>query len=118
MSFFAFPRAPEGTVAEDTKSILQALRQIGAVLNRTLSGKLNAITELTLTANAATTVLTDARLTSGSYISFDPMTANASTEKAAGTIYVLEANRRSGAFTVTHANNAQTDRKFKILIIG
>lgn len=118
MSVFTYPRAPEGAVSEDAKSILQALRQAAAVVNRVLTGKLNALGEVTLTANAATTVITDARLTTGSYIDFDPVTANAAAEKAAGTIYVLTANRRNGSCTVTHANNAQADRAFKFLVIG
>jgi len=93
-------------------------RSLDEQLRRINQGKINAITTVTLTANAATTVLTDARLAVGGFVEFDPLTANAATEKAAGTIYVLEANRVKGAYTITHANNAQTDRKFRVLLIG
>jgi hypothetical protein len=82
------------------------------------NGKLDCVTEVTLTANAATTVLTHILLAPESWIDFDPTTANAAAEKAAGTMYVLEANRSTGSFTITHANNAQEDRTFKVLIIG
>lgn len=118
MTVFTFPRAPEGTVSEDPKSILQAIRKVAEVVNRSLGGKLNAQVEVTLTANAASTTLTDARLTAGSFLDFDPLTANAATEKAAGTIYVTSANRRNGSCVITHANNAQADRAFKVLIVG
>lgn len=118
MSVFSFPKAPEGAVGEDPKSMLQALRRVAGVLNSALTGKLNALGEVTLVAGGATTTLTDARLTIGSFIKFDPMTANAATELAAGTLYVLEANRRNGSFVLTHANNAQTDRTFKYFVVG
>ena len=115
---FEFPVAPEGATSSEPGAILQALRQVAKVVNRSLAGKLNATGTVTLTANAATTVISDARFTVQSFVNFDPLTANASTEKANGTIYVTAANRRNSQFTVTHANNAQTDRTFRYLIIG
>lgn len=92
--------------------------QIGQVVNRINSGKVNASIDVTLTANAASTTITDARLASTSILLFDPVTAHAATELAAGTLYVLAANRTNGSATITHANNAQTDRTFRVLIIG
>ena len=74
--------------------------------------------EVTLTANAASTVVTDARLSYFSAIDFDPMTANAAAELGAGTLYVTQANRINGQFTLTHANNAQADRTFRMTILG
>ena len=82
------------------------------------SGKLQCVTELTLTANAATTTFTDVRLSAYSAVCFDPMTANAAAELAAGTLYVTSANRGSGTWTITNANSAQTDRTFRVMIIG
>lgn len=76
--------------------------------------------EVTLTANTATTVVTNAReaVTPDSVLRFDPLTANAAAELAAGTMYVLTANRLAGSFTITHANNAQTDRTFRWIAAG
>jgi hypothetical protein len=44
------------------------------------------------------------------------MTANAAAEVGAGTIYISAVSHRS--FTITHANNAQTDRTFGFVCIG
>lgn len=118
MSVFDFPKAPEGTVANDPKSILQAIRKVSEVVNRSLSGKLNAVTEVTLDSSAGSTTLSDPRLTINSFVAFDPLTENAATELAAGTLYVASAGRRNGEFTLTHANSSQTDRSYKILIVG
>jgi hypothetical protein len=81
-------------------------------------GKMDIVTELTLTENAATSTLTWKGLSPQSVVVFDPKTANAAAELAAGTMYVLTANRGNDAWTVTHANNAQTDRTFQVAIIG
>ena len=96
------------------------LSRVSHVLRLAMRGKINALGErtFTLTANAATSTLTDERLTSDGVVFFDPLTANAAAELAAGTLYVLSASRNNGAWTVTHANNAQTDRDFRILMIG
>ena len=96
------------------------LSRVSHILRLAMRGKINAIGErtFTLTADAATSTLTDERLTSDGVVFFDPLTANAAAELAAGTLYVLSANRNNGAWTVTHANNVQTDRDFRILMIG
>jgi hypothetical protein len=92
--------------------------QTALVVNRINRGKINATGSVTLTPNAASTVITDARLSIDSFVEFDALTANAAAEKGAGTIYVLTANRGNGAWTITHANNPQTDRSFRYLIVG
>lgn len=91
-------------------------RKLAKGINGVLQGKLNAVTTLTLTANAATSTITDARLTPKSFIGYMPTTANASAEIGAGTIYISA--RTVGSATVTHANNAQVDRTYTLLIIG
>jgi hypothetical protein len=93
-------------------------RALWDALFKVRRGKLECVVELTLTANAASTVLTDERLSPQSVVSFDPKTANAAAEKAAGTLYCLTANRLNAQWTLTHANNAQADREFQISIIG
>lgn len=92
------------------------IRRVVETVQNLLRGKLNAVTTLTLAANVATTTLTDSRIGGESHIALTPTTANASAEIGAGTIYVSA--RAKGSATVTHANNAQTDRSYSVLIIG
>ena len=95
-------------------------RKIAQVVNNINQGKMNAVTTVTLTANAASTTLQDARITQNSFIGFMPTTANA--VAAFSGLYV--SNRMAsnglapGTATIVHANNAQTDRTFTVLIIG
>lgn len=106
------------TVPENDVSDFEHRRKLAKAVNRILQGKMNAVTTLTLTASVATTTLTDVRISPQSFIGFMPLTANASAEIGAGTIYVLAANQTNGSAVITHANNAQTDRTFTLLIIG
>lgn len=94
------------------------IRRLYEVLQQIRRGKLEAVTELTLTANAATSTLTFKGLSPQSVVVFDPKTANAAAELYGGTMYVLTANRTNDSWTVTHANNAQTDRTFQVAVIG
>lgn len=94
------------------------IRRMWDALFRMRQGKIECVTEITLTANAGTTALSDIRLSNQSVLTFDPKTANAAAELAAGTLYVLTANRGNASWTITHANNAQTDRTFQVSIIG
>ena len=85
---------------------------------RLAQGKTQNVLEVTLTANAASTTITDLRISIQSCLVWDPRTANAAAELGAGTLYILDANRGKGTVTVTHANNAQSDRTFFLAIIG
>lgn len=82
------------------------------------AGKMNNVATLTLTASQATTTFQHKRLAPESVVVFDPKTANAAAELYGATMYVLTANRGAESWTVTHANNAQADRTFQVLIIG
>jgi len=95
-----------------------APRQVAHVVNLAMAGKINATITVTLDANASSTVVADERLTRSAFLGFDPLTAHAATELANGTLYALAANRLDGSVTLTHANSAQTDRTFLMLIIG
>lgn len=98
------------------------VRRLARAINGLLQGKMNATTTLTLTAGAASTVLTDARITNNSVLYFMPTTANAAAELGNGTLYVATQMSGTGNVvgnaTITHANNAQVDRTYKIAIIG
>ena len=91
-------------------------RKLAKGVNLVGKGKMNAVTTLTLTANVASTTLTDARITPQSFIGFQPLTSNAAA--ALSTTYITTTNQTNGSAVITHANNAQTDRDFRILIIG
>jgi hypothetical protein len=81
-------------------------------------GHLECSVLLTLTAGAASTTLTDPRISIQTAFGFDPLTSNAALEKAAGTLYATEANRGTGSIVITHANNGQTDRTYIVTMLG
>ena len=86
------------------------------VVSNVLQGKINATLDVTLAANAATSTITDARISAFSALTFMPLTANAAIEQAAGSMYV--SSQKSGSAVVTHANNGVTDRSFRMQIIS
>lgn len=126
MSFKGFPGIADNPGPSHLENFRTFLIRAAALLNRLNRGKANFAIDrsgdgsltVTLTANAASTTVTDERLSYYSGFSFDPMTANAATEKANGTIYVTQANRLTGSCVITHANNAQTDRTFRMMVFG
>ena len=91
-------------------------RQVAEVVNRALDGGINATGSVTLTASAASTVVADKRLSATSFFALMPTTANASAEAGNGTIYVSSQGKQT--LTLTHANNGQTDRTFRYVILG
>lgn len=94
------------------------LRGLRGVILTMWNGKLNCTGTITLTANAATTVLNRKGLSPQSVVTFDPKTANAAAELYGATMYVLTANRLNDAWTITHANNANADKTFQYTAIG
>ncbi len=100
-----------GLSETDLKKIVLSIQQLAA-------GRSNAVGTVTLTANVATTTVTDMNCAVGSNITWMPTTANASAEVGAGTIYCATATILNGSFVITHANNAQTDRIFRYAIHG
>ena len=107
MTDFNFRRLPYGGADGRTTA---------EVVNGILDGDINATGTFTCAANAATTVVTDFRAGPSSIILLMPTTANAATETGNGTIFISTRTKQS--FTVTHANNTQTDRTFGYLVIG
>lgn len=106
--FLHFPPPPANSELRRQYEVLQQMR----------NGKLENVAEVTLTANVASTTVTDIRVSPQSVLAWHPRTANAAAELAAGTMYVTDANMANGSYTITHANNAQTDRTFRVAIIG
>ena len=93
-------------------------RRAAEVILGLLQGKTNNVLEVTLAAGAASTTLSDPRIGYYSHLGFMPMTANAAAELGAGTLYVAQATMKSGAAVISHANNVQTDRTFRVVITG
>lgn len=95
-------------------------RKVVDTVNNLIDGKVETNSTVTLTASQTSTVVTDYRIGKDSVILFMPLTANAATELYGATMYVTAANidPRSNQFTITHANNAQTDRTFRYVLLG
>jgi|TARA_R110002020_G_scaffold12903_1_gene46855 hypothetical protein len=87
-----------------------APRDVAQAVNLLIDGKTNGRGSFTLTASSATSVISDFRVGEDSIISMTPITSNAAAEVGAGTMFVSA--RADSSFTITHANNSQSDRTF------
>ena len=87
----------------DVYRIVRAIREL-------FEGRRNTTGILTLTASATSTIVRHLNFGSDSVPHLMAMTPNAAAELGNGTIHV--STRANGSFTLTHANNAQTDRIF------
>jgi hypothetical protein len=94
-------------------------RDIAKAVNQALQGKINSVFTVTLTHDAASTTVNDPRIGSNTAIILFPQTAHAAAEMGNGTLYIDPANYTlKTSFVITHANNAQTDRTFSVVILG
>lgn len=107
----SFPQAPENAKPDEL-----SIRNIVRVINNIMRGKTNNTGEVTLTAASATTIVEDVNVGGSSLIIFMPTTANAAIELGNSTMYVSSTGKQT--FTITHDNNAQTDRTFRYAVIG
>lgn len=89
-------------------------RQLGLWAREAHQGHLANTGSLTLTANAGSTVLTDFRISGGCFIGLMPITANAAT--ALSTTYISSRGKQTA--TITHTNDALTDKSFVYCILG
>ena len=87
---------------------------LSQAINSLIGGKSDNVGTFTLAAGAASTTVTDNRFESNQVPLWMPTTANAAT--ATANVYVSA--RAKGSFTLTHANNAQTDRTFLYIRVG
>lgn len=71
---------------------------------------------VTLTPSATSTVVLNPVITEESFINLQEMTANAADAKYTSPWCIAITSR--GFFTITHANNAQTDRTFRWVAVG
>lgn len=88
--------------------------RLSQAINELFQGRSHAVGTVTLRANQATTTVTGANCGDESVILLSPKTANAAA--ALATTYVSSVG--AGTFTLTHANNAQTDKEFGYAAIG
>lgn len=88
--------------------------KLARAVNNILKGKTNNTGSVTLTANAASTTVTDPRVGYNSVVTLSPTTANAAS--AVATTYI--ATYGDGTFTITHVNDAQVDKTFKYIVTG
>lgn len=96
------PGLPPGWKPEDLTRVIRQL----------MAGKFNAVTTVTLTADATTTTLSDPRITAESFLGFTPLTADARAEGIPS--YVAT----DGEAELTHDNDESGDRDFAVLIVG
>lgn len=83
---------------------------------RDFSALAPAVEDVTLGAASATTTFSNLKIRPTSGFSITPKTANASAEYGNGTIYIDTPT--DGQVVINHANNAQTDRIFRITVHG
>ena len=110
----AFPNAP----LDRAENLREWIRLVAQVVNGLMNGKDNATGKLTLTANAATTTLSDRRIGRETVVLLTPTTANASAEFGAGTIYQTHPNANVEAAVINHANDANADKTFAYSLRG
>lgn len=97
-----FELPPGGS--EDPRTVADAIRD----------ANVGTTGEVTLAASQTTTIVSDARVDSdASCVTLTPTTANAAAEIGNGTLHIAYANR---SFTITHASNAQTDRRYRYVV--
>lgn len=101
-------------IGQDAEKERTWMRGATEAVNSLRNGKVNSAGDLTLTENATSTVVTDIRVGGNSVILLMPKTANAA--GALATTYIASVGKQT--FTVTHANNAQTDREFAYVALG
>lgn len=80
------------------------------------AGRSNAVGTVTLTASSATTVVTALNVGADSRVFLMATTANAAAEAGGTALRISSVG--SGTFTITHANNSQTDRTFFWVALG
>lgn len=105
---------PRSIPSDTWGSVKTWVLEAAAAINRHNSGKMNVTLDVTLTANAASTTVTDARISASCALLLTPKTSNAA--GALATTYV--SSQTSGSAVLTHANNGQTDKSFRLAILG
>lgn len=93
-------------------SLLEVVKSVRQLAN----GRSKSAGVVTLTTSTTTTQVASDIISSDAGAHLFPTTASAAAEFGAGTIYVSAI--ANGSFTITHANNASTDRSYHWIAIG
>jgi hypothetical protein len=97
-----------------TIQVLLGDTQAERTINEMLKGRANNIGEVTLTANATTSTISDIRIRLTMTAVLIPRTANA----AAAMTNVYISAVADGSITLTHSNTATVDRTFDYVLHG
>jgi hypothetical protein len=100
-------------VTRNLASDVQSPFEIANAVNSLLDGKVNSTGQVTLTPNAATTVLSDRRIGGSSAVFLTPLTLSAMTN---GLVYVDTYVK--GAATIHHGVSVATDMTFMYAVLG
>ena len=92
------------------------LFKIVSVIRELCQGRSNANGTVTLTANAGSTVVPAVTCATGATPVLTPLSPHASADFASGAFYVSAIS--NGAFTITHPNNANSDKTFSWAVFG
>lgn len=92
------------------------LQRIVDSLIQANQGRQNSVGDVTLTPNAATTTVNFPNCSKDCRVFLFQQTPHAAA--AVTTTYILKANILQGAFVISHANDALTDKTFSFLCIG
>lgn len=87
--------------------------KLARIVGGLLRGKSNNTTEVTLTANSATTAIAHPLIGAYSALILMPLTANAQ-----AIALPRPSAQGDGTATLTHANDANADKTFKLVIVG
>lgn len=116
-SFSSFPQSGREPKSLKDCADVSWVRRIVDGANTMLGGKMNAVLPIVLRANFATTDLIDARIGPYSAFLYEPTTTNAFAAFVTSP-YVIATNKNNGSATLNHANDANTDKTFNLVIIG
>lgn len=93
-----------------------SLVRINQALRDLFAGRSNAVGEVTLTANDTTTAVSSLNIGPDTKVFLFPTTANAAADFGSGGLYISAVI--SGGFTITHPNDADTDKTFFWVALG
>lgn len=111
---FQPPKPDAGS--DEPRALRNHTREIAGAVRVAMQGGLNTVLTVELSTGTFTAV-EDGRLTYSGAGILDPLNAAAATELATGDVYIAEADRLNGEWTITHPAGA-AGRLYRLLIIG
>ena len=110
MTVATYPVAPP-----DSPEDRRHRRELAQSLALAMQGRTNNVLDVTLNENATSTTVTDARISAFSVPICIPVTANAA---AIAMPYRVTGTAANGSMVLVHANDANTDKTFKVVLVG